>query len=260
VSLMNRRACIGGAAALAWLAGSGCAVAPGSQEDDSEHASPPPVPDISATPWAHASWHPRALGPWRVLAWPGKRTGGARGERHEGRDALAVQVDSAVLFARQSVRVPPADLGLLRFSWWVPALIPESDMAVRERDDTMARIVLAFDGDRARLSARDAALSELSRALTGEEMPYATLMYVWSKHRPVGTVIHNPRTSRIRKLVVSTGEAQLLRWDEHARDLRADFRLAFGEEPGVMVGQGVMSDTDNTHTRARAWYGPLRWG
>ena len=73
--------------------------------------------------------------------------------------------------------------------------------AARDADDAPVRLVLAFEGDRSRFSAKNAMLSELARALTGEEMPYATLMYVWCNKRAPGTVVRNPRTDRIRKLV-----------------------------------------------------------
>jgi hypothetical protein len=96
------------------------------------------------------------------------------------------------------------------------------------------------------------------RALTGEEMPYATLMYVWCNRRSPGTVVHNPRTSRIRKLVLESGPARLAKWLDYERDIRADYERAFGEAPGALVGVAVMTDSDNTRSTARAWYGPVR--
>ena len=158
---------------------------------------------------------------------------------------------------RRQTRVDPKDLGRVRFSWLVPELIPEADMARRDAEDAPVRIVLAFDGDRSRLSPRDAMLSELARTLTGEEMPYATLMYVWCNHRPPGTVIQNPRTDRIRKLVVESGVQALGQWRDYERDVRADFERVFGEPPGRLIGVAIMTDTDNTRSRARAWYGPV---
>jgi hypothetical protein len=100
-------------------------------------------------------------------------------------------------------------------------------------------------------------LAELSRLMTGEEMPYATLMYVWSKTRPVGSLINSPRTSRIRKLVIESGPGNLGQWVDHVRDVRADYERAFGEPPGALIGVAIMTDTDNTRSRARAWYGPV---
>ena len=96
--------------------------------------------------------------------------------------------------------------------------------------------------------------------LTGEEPPYATLMYVWDTHAPIDTLVTSPRTDRIRKWVLDSGPAELGRWRDHRRDLRADFVQAFGEAPGRLRSVALMTDADNTGGSARAWYGPLQWG
>ena len=90
-------------------------------------------------------------------------------------------------------------------------------------------------------------------------MPYATLMYVWCNRREPGTVIRNPRTDRVRKLVVESGAHGLNRWLEYERDIRADYQRVFGEAPGALVGIAIMTDSDNTQSRASAWYGPVRF-
>ena len=76
--------------------------------------------------------------------------------------------------------------------------------------------------------------------------------------RAPGSVIRNPRTDRIRKLVVESGARSLNRWLEYERDIRADYERAFGEKPGALVGIAIMTDSDNTRSRAQAWYGPVR--
>ena len=130
-------------------------------------------------------------------------------------------------------------------------------MALREADDSPVRVVLAFDGDRSRFSMKNSMLSELMLTVTGEPLPYATLMYVWCNTRPAGSVIINPRTDRIRKLVVESGSNRLSRWLDYERNIRADFEQAFGEPPGDLVGIGIMTDSDNTGSVTRAWYGQL---
>ena len=104
---------------------------------------------------------------------------------------------------------------------------------------------------------KDAMLSELAQTLTGEPMPYATLMYVWCNKRAPGSVIINPRTDRIRKLVLESGPAHLNQWRDYERHIAADFEAAFGEPPGNLLGIGIMTDTDNTRSSAQAWYGPV---
>lgn len=195
---------------------------------------------------------------WEHMTFPGKAPTQFSFVRKEGREAVAAVAKSSASMKRRRLDVPPEALGALRFSWRVPELIPQADMGRRDREDSAVRIVLVFDGDRSRLSPADTLLSELARAVTGEEMPYATLMYVWCNRRAPGEVIVNPRTSRIRKLVVESGSANLGRWMDYERDIRADFQHAFGEPPGPLRGVAIMTDSDNTRSLARAWYGPVR--
>lgn len=175
--------------------------------------------------------------------------------QRDGREAIAAHAEGSVSLMRRDVRIEPAQLGRLQLSWLVDELIADADMGQRDRDDSPVRVVLAFDGDRSRFSPRDAAASELSMLLTGEPLPYATLMYVWCNHRPSGSVIENARTARIRKLVIESGASGLGRWRDYDRDVIADFEHAFAEPPGALIGVGLMTDADNTRSRARAWYG-----
>jgi hypothetical protein len=131
-------------------------------------------------------------------------------------------------------------------------------MGERDSEDSPVRLILAFEGDRSRFSAKNAMLSDLTEALTGEPLPYATLMYVWCNQRAVGSVIVNPRTDRVRKLVVESGPEHVKQWRQYQRDVRADFEKAFGEPPGALVGMAIMTDTDNTRSHVRAWYGDIR--
>jgi hypothetical protein len=216
--------------------------------------------DISASPWASESSIAGSPAQWRHMTFPGKAPTLFNYDRKDGRNAIAVQAASSVSMLRKTIRIEPADLGSVRFSWKVPGLIAGADMALRDADDSPVRLVLVFEGDRSRFSARDRMLSELVRTVTGEELPYATLMYVWCNKRQSGTVITGARSARIRKLVVQSGAAKLNQWLEYDRDIRGDFEMAFGEPPGALVGIGIMSDSDNMRTTASAWYGPVRLG
>lgn len=224
-------------------------------------ASLHPVPeagDPARTPWATASSHTTQTPQWQHFTLPGKKSTQFTYTRTDGRDALSVIAISSASMLRQVVRVEPQELDAVRFSWKVPALIKDADMALRDADDSPVRIVLAFEGDRSNFSTKNSMLSELSRAITGEEMPYATLMYVWCNIREPGSVIINPRTDRIRKMVVQSGPKQLNQWLDYTRNIRKDYERAFGEPPGALVGIGIMTDSDNTQTTTKAWYGPVR--
>lgn len=195
---------------------------------------------------------------WQHWLLPGKQATEYVTTQDEGREVVAVRADASASMLRQRLRIKPQDLGRVQFSWKVPELIAQADLGQRDSADSPVRLVLAFDGDRTRLSLKDSMLSELARTLTGEPMPYATLMYVWCNTRAPGSVIVNPRTERIRKLVLESGRERLNQWLDYERDIRADFVRAFGEEPGALIGIAIMTDSDNTRATARAWYGAVQ--
>lgn len=212
--------------------------------------------------WAAASTveGATALGEWEHYVLPAKRATHFSAQHLHGRNTMKAQAKSSASMLRRKLRIEPDVLGVLHFSWLVESLIAESNMGVSATDDSPVRIVLAFEGDRSKFSMRNAMLSEMAHALTGEPLPYATLMYSWCVHCKPGEVITNPRTDRIRTKVVEAGDHSLGHWKDYERDIRADFEAVFGEAPGALVAIGVMTDGDNTQSHATAWYGPLKLG
>lgn len=194
---------------------------------------------------------------WQAVPIPGKSATRYRWTVKDGRPAIEAQSEQSASMWRRPMQRSAAALGSVSFSWWVDELISGGHVADVAREDAAARVLFAFSGDVSRLPARTRAMFDLAEALTGERPPYATLMYVWDATAPVGSVIVNPRSDRIRKIVIDSGPEGLRRWRDHRRDLAADYRLAFGEEPGDLAAVAVMTDSDNTRSRARSWYGPV---
>ncbi len=155
------------------------------------------------------------------------------------------------------VPLTPREPGKLRWTWKTRDVIPEGDNASGPREDAPLRVFAAFDGDKSTLSLKDHLMDEMARLMTGRDMPYATLMYIWGAKRPEGSVIPNPHTERVRMIVVDSGTRHARQWRCHERDLRADYRAAFGKEPGRLLAIGIMTDTDNTKSQAEAWYGDI---
>lgn len=214
-------------------------------------------PSVTSIPSAASAPPNISEADWQEVRLPGKRATSYTWEQFDGRRALAARAESSASMMRRKLLVSPSPLGTLNFSWQVPELMDRADVSGTDTEDASARVLLAFGGDVSKLPMRTRMLFELAHAVGGEEPPYATLMYVWDRVAPVGSVIVNPRTDRIRKIVVDSGPEGLKRWRDHQRDVAADFRLAFGEEPGPLLAIAVMTDSDNTKSKTRAWYGPL---
>jgi hypothetical protein len=213
--------------------------------------STPPEPAAAAPAKSNATWQPFVL--------PTKRETRYVHSVIDGRPVIQADADNAVSLYRRWLRIEPGNLGRLTFSWMVPKLIETADLSLQAAEDSPVRIVLAFDGDRSKLSFKNRMLFDLLEAVIGEEPPYATLMYVWDNRAPLESVILGGRTDRIRKIVVDSGAAQTSVWRFHERDIVGDFRKAFGEEPGPLISVALMTDSDNTRSTVRAYYGEVKF-
>ena len=47
-------------------------------------------------------------------------------------------------------------------------------------------------------------------------------------------------------------------WRNYERDIRADYRRAFGEDPGALLSMAVFTEGERDEGRLRAYYGPLQ--
>jgi hypothetical protein len=157
----------------------------------------------------------------------------------------------------QALDIDPRQWPVVVWRWRLTALIDGADNTDRHAEDSPARLLLFFDGDRARLPQRDQVALELADTLTGRRVPYATLMYIWENREPVGAVIRSAHTGRVRMVVAGSGGDGLGHWHRLERDFVADFERAFGEAPGRLIGVGIMTDTDNTGAEVEAFYGDI---
>lgn len=147
----------------------------------------------------------------------------------------------------------------LSWEWKVANLVGSADNSQGGKEDSPVRIVLGFDGDKDSLPFADQIMFDTAKLLTGRDVPYATLMYIWENRAPVGTIIPNHRTKRIQKVVAASGAQGVGEWHSFRRNIVEDYMNAFGEKPGRLIAIGVLTDTDNTGETAEAWYGDIRF-
>jgi hypothetical protein len=148
----------------------------------------------------------------------------------------------------------------LSWEWKTDALVGGADNRVKEREDAPLRVLVAFDGDVTSLPEAERKRFSRAKSLTGKEPPYALMMYIWSDQVPVGSVIPSAHTSQVKMLAVASGTRGLGSWQAVQRNLVDDYRRAFGAEPGPLLGIAVMTDTDNTGTKAVGEYAGIRIG
>jgi hypothetical protein len=152
----------------------------------------------------------------------------------------------------------------ITWRWKVNELIKAADNTDRAREDSPVRVVVTFAGDNGTLPFGDRLFANQVKAVTGQELPYATLMYIWENRAPKETLIPNRHTTRIVMLVAESGRDKLGTWQLEMRDIVADYKRAFGiekdEDVPRIAGIGIMTDTDNTGENIHAYYGDIMLG
>lgn len=156
----------------------------------------------------------------------------------------------------KDVSIDPKDYPVVRWRWKVENLLQRSDVSRKDGDDYPARLYITFAYDPDRVSFGKKLKYKAGRALFGD-IPIGALNYIWETKTPVGAMIENAYTDFAQMIVVESGPSKVGMWVEEERNIFEDYTKAFGEEPPLINGVAIMSDTDNTKERAVAFYGDI---
>ena len=194
---------------------------------------------------------------WEFQNFPGKKRTQYQLAKVQQTSLVKATANQSASMLRKRLKLAPEKYKSVKMAWSVLVKAKNAKVSQGNLDDSSMRLVLAFDGDKSKWSAKDAVLSELSELMTGEPMPYATLMYVLCDECQEGAVIMNQKTSRIRYLVVGKASGFEGKWQFLKRNIHEDYFKTFQEAPGELVSMGIMTDADNSKTQTSAWYGPV---
>jgi hypothetical protein len=195
---------------------------------------------------------------WQPLEFP-------RIERHttyrlvadEGTTVVRADADASAAGLIRRITVDPERYPVLAWRWKIAGVVANADATRKEGDDYAARIYVAFKYDPERASWFDRAKYTLIRLIYGEYPPHAGINYVWDNRLAPGTVLPSAYTDRVRMIVVRSGDADANRWVAEERNVLEDYRRAFNEQPPPVSGVAIMTDTDDTRSKASAWYGDI---
>ena len=227
-------------------------------------ASAQTVNPLSPLPSITAGTTDKPAAPWQILGFPQKNTTKPVTQFDvvtlDGARALRIRTDRSYgnLVDQASGPIP----GDLAWSWRLDTPLTTADIATRAGDDSALKVCVLFDEplDRVPLVQREVLRAE--RSSTGQDLPAATLCYLWDSKYPPGTTGNNAFTGRLRFIVLRGPEAPLGAWATQRRDVSKDYKLLFGDEdPQVppVVGVLVGADADNTQGHSLGYVRDLRW-
>jgi hypothetical protein len=150
----------------------------------------------------------------------------------------------------------------LSWRWLLERPNTAANLRTKNGDDAPAKVCVMFEYDTSALPFGERAELRLARSeYEGGTVPAATLCYVWDHALAVGTSLVNAFTSRIRYIVVESGEEHLHEWRSAQRQVADDFWHTFGPEfhpnaPDDMppiVGIAIGADSDNTGVNSESF-------
>ncbi len=160
----------------------------------------------------------------------------------EGRRALhlASRNDRATITRDLHGRVSLARTPILRWRWKVIAVPTGGDARRRETADQAAQLYVTWPRPPALLRSR-------------------IIGYAWDTSAPTGSRFRSQKTGTVTYIILRSGTADLGRWVEERRDVRADFRAIYGEDPPDPGAITLSIDSNDTQSRAESLIGPIRF-
>ncbi|HNP26707.1 MAG TPA: DUF3047 domain-containing protein [Nitrosomonas sp.] len=159
-------------------------------------------------------------------------------EREAERMVLRADSSAAASGLYREVSIDLNKTPILNWDWKVDNILTGNDERTKAGDDYPARIYVVFSGG---------VMFWRTRAIN----------YVWSNKQPVDSNWFNAFTKNAGMIAIQSGSGHIGRWMNESRNVLADYRRLFGEEPGAVDAVAIMTDTDNTGGTATAWYGDI---
>lgn len=147
--------------------------------------------------------------------------------------ATSHQAASGLVLKR---RIDVSDTPRLTWSWKIVSPLPslKTDEQSKAGDDFSARLYVIKNGF----------------------FPWQTkaINYVWSNQYPIDSYWPNPYTTNAMMVVVGQSNEPTKQWHTYIRDVKKDFKTYFDIEVDTIDAIAIMTDTDNTKSRAEAIY------
>jgi len=155
------------------------------------------------------------------------------------------------------ISLDPKKYPVIQWRWKVKNILKQGDVSRKDGDDYPARVYITFAFDPDKASYLERIKYQAIQLIKGRDIPYRALSYIWGSNSRAGAMVANAYTDQAVMFVVEGGDEKLQQWVTERRNVYADYKKAFGEEPTMISGVAIMTDTDNTRESAVAWYGDI---
>jgi len=208
---------------------------------DSLQLAPLPVikPELKAVPRELATLFEEDFSQLSLEDWKRKnRTGSTSYEVIEGAEGnayLKAESDQSASYLIKKVQYDPKKYPYLSWKWRVDELAQNANMKRLSGSDAPARVYVAFSRGFGMWNAR-------------------LVNYVWASSMDVGASFSSFFSPNSRIVVLQSGSEKKGKWIFEERNVLEDYKKLFGKEAPKVEGIAIMTDSDNTKSKAVAFY------
>ncbi|MFO7598375.1 MAG: DUF3047 domain-containing protein [Candidatus Desulfacyla sp.] len=175
----------------------------------------------------------------------------------DGQVVVQAVADASASGLIRKISIDPKEYPIVQWRWKVSNVLQKGNVHRKDGDDYPARLYILFEYDPDRLGFFERLKYETAKLFYGAYPPLASINYIWASNAPEGLVVPNPYSDRSMMVVVKSGEINLNKWLTEERNIYEDYRNVFKDEPPMISGVAIMTDTDNTGESATAYYGDI---
>ncbi len=127
---------------------------------------------------------------------------------------------------------------ILEWSWKATILPTGGDLRRKKTTDIAAQLYVVWPRFPALLRSR-------------------IIGYVWDATTPVGTIVKSQKTGTVTFVVMRSGSENLGKWLTERRNVAEDYGKIFGESPDDPRVITISIDSNDTHSMAESFMGPI---
>jgi hypothetical protein len=146
---------------------------------------------------------------------------------------------SASLF--KEVGEKEKNFSVLSWKWKISNVVRSAIETRKDRFDAAARVMIVF--------GREGGF----RGFGGEPSGFK-IEYIWANRLQRGHIFDHPGEKYCKVFVVESGEGKAGQWVYEERNIRKDYKAAYGEEPESVLAIGIQTDTDQSNEKVTAYY------
>ena len=133
------------------------------------------------------------------------------------------------------------NFSVLSWKWKISNVVRSAIETRKDRFDAAARVMVVF--------GREGGF----RGFGGKPSGFK-IEYIWASHLPKSHIFDHPEEKYCKVFVLESGDGKAGQWIYEERNIRKDYKTAYGEEAASVFAIGIQTDTDDSNEKVTAYY------